>query len=123
MPTGVRLLIAVVVVAMAATPLAEIAADGRLTLLLDEPWPRPAYRIAGMLAIVAAVATMLAAAYHLLAAVAEVRPQSRLLAQAIAPLALFFPRLWTEKGNRHRKAFLLSIVAFAVLAAVAAICR
>lgn len=112
-------ILAIAWVGIAVAIFVQSAADGSWNAMLMESWPRPGYRIAGAVSILCAGPTMLVATYYFLSTLAEMRPEARAL---MGPFAFLLPRLWTEKGNRHRKLAGLWFAIFLLLFAVTAIC-
>jgi hypothetical protein len=70
-----------------------------------------------------AAISMLLAIYFLRSMMANFRREKRLLLTFAAPVAIVLPQFWTDEGNKYRKKFLLSVVAFGVFACIPLICK
>lgn len=80
-------------------------------------------RAVGTGAIFCAIPTTLAMCYFLFATTANVRPEKRRLMHLVAPVSMFLPHLYTDVGNRYRKRFLFSVLVFALLFSIVALCK
>jgi len=121
-----RILIAIITVAWALTSISvllEFTADGRLRAILNAPWPRATCGIASMAAIFCAGPAMLVALYYMSSMRAEVRPEKRLLVHFVAPVSIFLPQLWTDRGNRYRRLLLLWLAIFSLLFSIPFTCK
>jgi hypothetical protein len=66
-------------------------------------------------AVFLALPVILAAAYYLAGARANVRTEMRWRASLMGPLALFLPLYFTDEGNKYRRRFLLLTLCFFLL--------
>ena len=66
--------------------------------------------VAGVFAL--ACTAMLAAVYYLGSALANIKPDKRMLAHFLAPAVMLLPQIFTEIGNSYRKRCLLALLVF-----------
>ena len=72
--------------------------------------------------IVGAIPSIIAACYYLFLLRSDIRPERRMFAYLVAPVAIFLPQFWNERGNTYRRRFLISLIAFGVFASMPLIC-
>ena len=59
-----------------------------------------------------ATSSMLAAGAYFLEAVANMKPEKRVIAMVVAPVMMLVPQLFTERGNTYRKRFVVALIVF-----------
>ena len=75
--------------------------------------------IIGLASICAGIITILISFVFFSQMLTHVRPEKRKLLPVLGPLMLLMPELWDDVGNRARQKFIIALITFAVLFAIA----